>query len=253
MTLVWLVKDATYQQLAADFRVAVGTAHEYVNDTIDQLAVLAPTLSEAIAAVGADRRLLLDGTLIPTWRCAASATETNADPLYDGKHHDHGVVIKSLTNPDGELAFLGQARLGSAHDLTAARDEGIIDALTQAGVETLADCGYQGAGGTVRTPVKRPKGLRHNGLEKHANALHARLRAAVERGFAVLKRSTSSTDCASAPATRPHSCAQSPPSSRSDLHPPRHRPKMLTDAVGALIDLGDNQNLAEANAAASRV
>jgi hypothetical protein len=32
---------------------------------------------------------MLDGTLIPTWRCASIATETNADPLYNGKHREH--------------------------------------------------------------------------------------------------------------------------------------------------------------------
>jgi hypothetical protein len=44
---------------------------------------------------------------------------------------------------------------GAVHDLTAARTHGIIDALARAGVVTLADKGYQGAGGTVRTPFKR--------------------------------------------------------------------------------------------------
>jgi hypothetical protein len=188
MTLVWLVKDATYEQLAADFGVAVGTAHDYVNDTIDQLATLAPTLREAIAAAGAERRLPLDGTLIPTWRCAALATTTNTDPLYNGKHHRHGVVAQALTDTDGELLFLGRAQPGSVHDLTSARDDGIIDAVTEADVETIADSGYNGAGGTVRTPVRRPKGLGHNGFEKRANSARAKLRAPVERGFAVIKR-----------------------------------------------------------------
>jgi hypothetical protein len=188
MTLVWLTKDTTYEQLAADFGVAVATAHEYVNDTIDQLARFAPTLAEAIAASGPERRLLLDGTLIPTWRCAALATETNADPLYNGKHHEHGMVVQALADTDGELVFLGEARPGCTHDLAEARADGIINAMTEAGVETIADSGYQGAGGTVRTPVKRPKGKGHNGFEKRANAAHARLRVPVERGFAVLKR-----------------------------------------------------------------
>lgn len=188
MTLVWLVKSATYEQLAADFGVGVGTAHDYVNDTIDQLALFAPTLADAIVAAGSDRRLLLDGTLIPTWRCAAPATEVNPDPLYNGKHHDHGMVVQALTDTDGELVFLGQARPGSVHDLTEARADAILDAVTAADIETIADSGYQGAGGTVRTPVKRPKGKGHNGFEKRANALHARLRVPVERAFAVLKR-----------------------------------------------------------------
>lgn len=55
-------------------------------------------------------------------------------------------------------------------------------------VETSADSGYQGAGGTVRTPVKRPKGKGHNGHEKRANSAPSKLRAPVERAFAVLKR-----------------------------------------------------------------
>jgi hypothetical protein len=188
MTLVWLVKDATYEQLAADFAVGVGTAHEYVNDTIDQLAHLAPALSDALGAAGPQRRLLLDGTLVPTWRCAALATEANTDPLYNGKHHEHGMAVQALTDIGGELVFLGEARPGCMHDLAEARADGIIDAVTEAGVETIADSGYQGAGGTVRTPVKRPKGKGHNGFEKRANSAHARLRAPVERGFAVLKR-----------------------------------------------------------------
>ena len=98
------------------------------------------------------------------------------------------MVVQALTDIDGELLFLGQAHAGCVHDLTAARQDGIIDAVTDADVETIADCGYQGADGTVRTPAKRPKGKGHNGFEKRANSAHAKLRAPVERGFAVLKR-----------------------------------------------------------------
>jgi hypothetical protein len=169
----------------------MGTAYEYVNDTIDQLATFAPTLAEAIEAAGADRRLLLNGTLIPTWRCSRIATEANADPLYNGKHHDHCVVVQGVTDTGGEVQFLGEARPGCMHDLAEARADGIIEAVTDAEVETIADSGYQGACGTVRTPIKRPKGKGHNGFEKQANSALAKLRAPVERGFAmsaVLKR-----------------------------------------------------------------
>jgi hypothetical protein len=65
--------------------------------------------------------------------------------------------------------------------------DGIVDAVTDAGIETLADSGYQGAGGSVRTPVKRPKGKGHNGFERRANHAHSRERARGERGFALLK------------------------------------------------------------------
>jgi hypothetical protein len=53
------------------------------------------------------------------------------------------------------LKWVSPALPGSTHDLTAAREHGIIDALTDKGVMTFADKAYQGAGGTVRTPHKR--------------------------------------------------------------------------------------------------
>jgi hypothetical protein len=40
---------------------------------------------------------------------------------------------------------------GSTHDLTAARDHGIIEALANVDVMTFADKGHQGARGSVRT------------------------------------------------------------------------------------------------------
>jgi hypothetical protein len=126
--------------------------------------------------------------VIPTWRCAALATETNPDPLYNAKHRDHGMNRQALTTTTGELVFLGDARAGSTPHITAARAEGIIAAVTEADVETTADSGYQGAGGAARTPAKRPQGKGLNGWEKRANTALARLRAPVERAFAALKR-----------------------------------------------------------------
>jgi hypothetical protein len=55
-------------------------------------------------------------------------------------------------------------------------------------VLTFADKGYQGAGGSVRTPFKRhrcrPKLSRH---QRTVNRGHARLRARGERAIATLK------------------------------------------------------------------
>lgn len=188
MTLVWFAKGDTFAELGAHFGVSTDTAWRYVGDTIEALAVLAPTLADAVNASGETRRLLLDGTLIPTWRCAAMATDTNPDPLYNGKHRDHGLNVQALSTLDGELLFLGEARPGSVHDLAAARADHITDAVTDAGIETIADSGYQGAGGTIRTPIKRPAGKSHNGWERLANTALARLRAPAERPFAQLKR-----------------------------------------------------------------
>lgn len=95
--------------------------------------------------------------------------------------------VQALITLDGEAAFVGEARRGSTHDPSAARADPIVDAVTEAGIETLVDSGYQGAGGTVRTPIKRPKRLGRNGHEKRANTLYASRRAPGEHSFAPLK------------------------------------------------------------------
>ncbi|GAA1025721.1 hypothetical protein GCM10009557_00750 [Virgisporangium ochraceum] len=88
----------------------------------------------------------------------------------------------------GRLKWVSPALPGSTHDLTAAREHGIIDALADKGVMTFSDKGYQGAGGTVRTPDKRhhPRpALSRN--QKAVNRSHAKIRALGERANATLK------------------------------------------------------------------
>ncbi|WP_093801566.1 transposase family protein [Streptomyces sp. Wb2n-11] len=156
--LVRMTKGDTFEQLGKHFGTSIDTAWRYVDEAVEALAALTPTLEQVLAASGERRRPLLDGTLIPAWRRTTVATGQNPDPLYSGKHRDHGVNVQALTAPEGELVLLGGARPGSTHDLTAARADGIVEAVTAADVETTADSGYQGAGGTVRTPIKHPRG-----------------------------------------------------------------------------------------------
>jgi hypothetical protein len=190
LTLVWLRDGDTFAQLGAHFGVSTDTAWRYATEAMRALATLAPDLATALREAGPARRMVLDGTLIPIDRCASAPVRyagNNQDPYYSGKHHRPGVSVQALIEMDGEPAFVGDAQCGSTHDLVAARADGIVTAVTDAGIETLADSGYQGAGGTVRTPAKRPKGKGHNGFEKRANRAHAKHRAPGERGFALLK------------------------------------------------------------------
>ena len=92
---------------------------------------------------------ILDGTLIPIDRVA------DQKPYYSGKHQRHGVNVQDLADPAGRLVWASAALPGATHDLTASRDLGLIDALTDAQVMTFADKGYHGTGGTIRTPFKR--------------------------------------------------------------------------------------------------
>ncbi len=96
--------------------------------------------------------------------------------------------VQVLADPTGRLVWVSPALPGATHDLTAARVTGLIDALTAAGVKTFADKGYQGAGGSIRTPFKghrlRPPLSRH---QRAVHRAHARIRACGERAVATLK------------------------------------------------------------------
>ena len=96
--------------------------------------------------------------------------------------------MQVIADASGRLVWASPALPGSAHDLSAARTHGIIDALTNANVMTFADKGYQGARGSVRTPFRRhryrPKLSRR---QKAVNRAHARIRARGERAIATVK------------------------------------------------------------------
>ncbi|WP_157441532.1 transposase family protein, partial [Actinoplanes awajinensis] len=87
---------------------------------------------------------ILDGTLIPIDRVA------DQRPYYSGKHKRHGVNVQVIADAAGRLIWASAALPGRTRDLRAARQLGIIDALTSADVMTFADKGYQGARGTIR-------------------------------------------------------------------------------------------------------
>ncbi|MFG1614022.1 transposase family protein [Nonomuraea wenchangensis] len=87
--------------------------------------------------------LVLDGMLIHTDR-----------PYFSGKHRVHGMNVQVIASPGGTILWTSGALPGKAHDLSAARIRGVLPALEQAGIITLADKAYQGAKGPVRTPYK---------------------------------------------------------------------------------------------------
>ncbi|MEU9124761.1 hypothetical protein AB0C96_33755 [Streptomyces sp. NPDC048506] len=159
MLLVFLAKGDTFEQLGCHFGIGTETARRHVNEGIDTLAALAPNLADALASSGEERRLLRDGALMSAWRRTSPATEANPDPLCQAKRREHGMNVQALATTQGELVFLGVARAGSTHDLTAAH-----------------------ADGAVHTPIERPQGSR-NGWEKPATIALARLRAPAERPF----------------------------------------------------------------------
>jgi len=188
--LVWVRHDFTFAELGAHFGISTDRAWAYATETMNVLARQAPDLAEGLRAAGPERHAVLDGTLISTDRCTSTPVGydgTNQDPYYSGKHHRHGVNVEGVIGLDGELLYLGEACCGSTHDTAAARADGIIQAAKNTDVELIADLGYHGADGTVRTPVKRRTGRGLSPRDQRANREHARVRCQGERGFAQLK------------------------------------------------------------------
>ena len=88
--------------------------------------------------------MILDGTLLRIDRVGMGSGRDR--PYYSGKHKAHGVNVQVIADPAGRLIWASPALPGARHDMGAAREHGILDALTAAGVRVIADNGYRGAG-----------------------------------------------------------------------------------------------------------
>ena len=179
LALAHLRMGHTYAQLAAGFGVGTTTAYRYVTEAVDLLAALAPTLAEAVRTASAKAFVLLDGTLLPIDRIAADR------PFYSGKHKKHGMNVQVLTDPFGRLLWASPALPGAVHDIRAARQHGIIDALAQADV-SAGPTRATAAPAAHPDPVLGPMGDPFPG-QKAVNRSHAKIRALVEQAMATLK------------------------------------------------------------------
>ncbi|MFB7224454.1 transposase family protein [Streptomyces sp. NPDC056227] len=168
----------TYAQLAAGFGIGIATVFRYIREAVEVLSTLAPTLAEAMKTIRTKAFVILDGTLLPIDRIAAHT------PYYSGKHKRHGMNVQVLTGPFGRLLWASPAPPGSPHDLTAARQHGIIEALTESGLKRWADKAYQGAGGPVRVPFR---GGRLKRWKRRHNSSHVKIRCPGEQAMATLK------------------------------------------------------------------
>ena len=180
LVLAHLRKGETLAELAAGFGVGTATAWRYVTETVRLLAARAPKLAPALRAArkAGHAFVVIDGTLIAIDRVAEDR------PFYSGKHKKHGMNLQVISSPSGDILWVSGPLPGSVHDLTAARIWGIVRELAAAGLITLADKGYIGAGQHVLTPYR---GRGKPASQKAANRAHAQLRALGERANAQLK------------------------------------------------------------------
>jgi DDE superfamily endonuclease/Helix-turn-helix of DDE superfamily endonuclease len=184
LVLAHLRNGDTPGRLAGGFQISPTTAWRYIREAVDLLAATAPTLTQAMTGIARLAYAILDGTVIRTDRLSGP----NDRRYYAGKHRCHGVNAQVIADAAGRLKWVSAALPGSTHDLTAAREHGLVEALTAEEVMTFADKGYQGAGGSIRTPFKRHRRRRRlSRREKAVNRSHAKIRAIGERAIATLK------------------------------------------------------------------
>ncbi|MFE2537074.1 IS5 family transposase [Streptomyces sp. NPDC059371] len=180
LTLAHLRNGQPYAQLAAGFGIGTTTAYRYITEAVNLLAALAPTFTEVVRAASTKAYVILDGTLLPIDRIAADR------PFYSGKHKKHGMNVQVIADPKGRLMWASPALAGAVHDVRAAREHSIIEALAEASITCWADKGYQGAGGTVRLPYRGRWDSLSTG-QQAVNRSHAKIRALVEQAIATLK------------------------------------------------------------------
>jgi hypothetical protein len=192
LVIAHLRKGETYADLAVGFGIGTTTVFRYIREALEVLAALVPSLEQAIEIARRKAFVILDGSLLRIDRVGMASGRDRA--YYSGKHKCHGVNVQVIADPAGRLIWASPALPGARHDIGAAREHGILDALHTAQVPTMADSGYQGAGPTVRVPQRRrrldPDTGRYRPLstaQKDVNTAHARLRGPGERANAQLK------------------------------------------------------------------
>ncbi len=196
LVVVWFRTRADVPVVGAGFGVSRATAYRYRDEGLKVLAEQAPDLHESLQQVAEQgwTHVVLDGTVIRSDRCAETTTSVHGETInswYSGKHRAPGGNVQAVIRPDGLPIWVSDVAPGHLHDLTVARNAGVIGALqwaaSQLDLPTLADSGYEGAGHGIKVPVKQPAGGQVLAPDNQAyNTLHRATRCRGERGFALL-------------------------------------------------------------------
>ncbi len=192
LVVAHLRKGETYTDLACGFAIGTSTVYRYLREALQLLAAMAPTLEQAIEVARAKAYVILDGTLLRIDRVGMASGRDR--PFYSGKHKVHGLNVQVIADPVGRLIWVSPTLPGARHDMGAAREHGIIEAIHATDVHAVADTAYEGSGPSVRVPQRRrrldPDTGRYRRLsrnQKAVNTAHARQRGPGERANAQLK------------------------------------------------------------------
>lgn len=187
LVLRWLMDGTEVRLLARDAGVSQATGYRYLHEAIDVIAAQAPDLPQVLTEGKAAgwTFVTLDGTVIESTRSSARS-DAGHDLWYSGKHHRHGGNIQVVCDPSGFPVWTSPVEPGSTHDITAARAHALpaLYPAAAAGLKTLTDKGYVGAGIGIEVPTK---GANLSIDNQSRNLLISALRAPAERANALLK------------------------------------------------------------------
>ena len=193
--LAWYRDKPDIPRLGAGFGLSQATSYRYVAEGTKVVAAEAPGLEEALERAVAEGTpyVILDGKIVSSDRCrekTVSRKGREIDLWYSGKKKDFGGNIQGLFYPGGLPMWVSDVLPGNVHDLAAARETVLPVLRNYTGkMPVLADCGYEGAGHGVLTPVKKPKGVKELDINARTrNMLLSSARCLGERGFALLSQ-----------------------------------------------------------------
>jgi hypothetical protein len=193
--LAWYRDKADIPRLGAGFGLSQATSYRYIAEGTTVIAARAPGLEEALerAVKEGTPYVILDGKIVSSDRCRAKTVSRKGreiDLWYSGKKKDFGGNIQGVIYPDGIPMWISGVLPGNVHDLAAAR-ETVLPVLRKytGQMPALADCGYEGAGHGILTPVKKPKSVKELDINARTrNTLLRSTRCLGERGFALLSQ-----------------------------------------------------------------
>ena len=193
--LAWYRDKADIPRLGAGFGLSQATSYRYVAEGTRVVSAEAPGLAEALERAVAEGTpyVILDGKIVSSDRChekTVSRKGRDIDLWYSGKKKDFGGNVQGLFYPGGLPMWISDVLPGNVHDLAAARETVLPVLRNYTGkMPGLADCGYEGAGQGILTPVKKPKGVKELDINARTrNMLLSSSRCLGERGFALLSQ-----------------------------------------------------------------
>jgi hypothetical protein len=107
--------------LAAGFAIGVTTVFRYIQEALDTLAALAPSLRDAVIAAAGKAFVIVDGSLLRIDRISMATGRDR--PYYSGKHKCHGINVQVIADPAGRLIWASPALPGARHDMGAVGEQ----------------------------------------------------------------------------------------------------------------------------------